>query len=307
MVLTFPQNSTVELEQYINSLGVTQPSSDDTPTLPDFGQIFDNIPNTDQDNMAVTPPPPSWVMVNNVSMPDVENCSGITSELFSLYSPFLSAYVPIFFENNTLESLQSQNAGYFLEQSMSGFQEYLMLIIVDMMCSAGMNESDDPDLQEFYQSAIEQCKLVSVDYPNPEPNGEGPNGQGPNGEGPVPNPDDDGIPIGEGSDDPIPVPNDGGMVGVDPTIYTSDTDRPLPMSGSFYNASGNNYAPLIQAINNVKNWIANNHITRTMIDAYDKISGRRMTYGDGYSGGAYALWELQYRAFGAEGIEVPVF
>lgn len=246
-----------------------------------LGNIIDVVSGTNPPNPYVdTQSIPSWITPNAPGLPDIQSCSGITSELYQMYSPYLTAYTAFNFNvdggsiGNILNQLEGQNIGFYTGEAMRSYDNYIALVIAGLLCAAGVDESSSPDLDSFWSNLPENCQLQSYS---------GNGNDGANGE-PIP------------PNEPIPT-DDGGMVAPidNSNIDTSATDRPR----NFSNANGENNQALIQQLNYIKNWFKDNPIDRDMFASSESFEIYHIGNGE-MGGGASSLYQMQSQAFNSE-------
>ena len=276
-----PVRTLNQLYEYANQGGVEpQPTSGQGTVL---GNIFDEIVATNPPN-PYSGSIPSWITPNAPGLPDIEDCSGLTSQLYQMYSPYLTAYTPFNFNVdggsivNILNQLEGQSIGFYMQEAMQSYDNYVSLVTAGLLCAAGMDENVSPDMDSFWNNLPESCQLQSY---------AGDGNDGANGEGIPPN-------------EPIPA-EDGGMVTNNDNIYidTSATNKPLPFS----NANGNNNQALIQQLNYIKNWFKDNPIDRDMFASSESFEIFHIGNGE-MGGGASSLYQMQSQAFDSNNPEI---
>lgn len=185
---------------------------------------------------------PSWITPNAPGLPDIQSCSGITPQLYQMYSPYLTAYTPYNFNvdggsiGNILNQLEGQNIGFYTQEAMQSYDNYVALVTAGLLCAAGMDENSSPDLDSFWNNLPENCQLQSYTQgggtATTEPPSYTEDGGGEVGiyEGVPPSSTDDG----------------GGMVAPNDEPQVSYLDEIPNSSKNFSNANGSNNNALIQ-------------------------------------------------------------
>ena len=275
-----PVRTLNQLYEYVNE-GVVepQPTSGQGTVL---GNIFDEIVATNPPNpYGDTQSLPSWITPNAPGLPDIQSCSGLTSQLYQMYSPYLTAYTPFNFGDVSGNALSGQDSYPYIQQAMASYDNYISLVVAGLLCASGMDENPSPDMDSFWNSLPESCQLQS--YMQDGNDGEG----GYNDEPPV---------SGE-----IPL-EDGGMVAPNDELQVSYLNEVPNSSKNFSNANGNNNNALIEQLNYIKNWFKENPIDRDVFASGDSLEAYQIGNGQ-MGGGASTLQQIQNQAFNSSSSE----